>query len=144
MNEKSLRKSWFSRGRVIGIGLVLRILVLVSAVLVAKALPGANQAANVAHASGGPGGSCAPTSGPHCNFKGNTAMVDFFLSSPDGCISLNGFIEVLQNVTHNPPDQKVSGNTVFASVSQSDFCKGFFIDASGKASDVNFQADKDL
>ena len=143
MDRKQPRKSWFSRGRIIGIGLVLGTLVLVSAMLVSHALPGASRTGNVAHASGG-GGGCVSTTGPVCTFKGNTAVVDFFLSSPDGCVQTSGFIEVAQNVTHNPPDPTVSGNTAFVSVFQDNFCTGTFLDGSGQASGVNFQADKDL
>ena len=144
MDRTHPRKSWFSKGRVIGIGLLLSTLVLVSAMLVVHALPGASPAANVAHASGGGGGGCATTSGPSCTFKGNTATVDFFLSSPDGCVQTSGFLEVMQNVTHNPPDPTVSGNTAFVSISQNNFCTGTFLDASGQASGVNFQADQAL
>ncbi|HEY7354818.1 MAG TPA: hypothetical protein VH590_00085 [Ktedonobacterales bacterium] len=138
------RKSLFSRRRILGIGLILSVLVLASAMLVAHALPGANKVANVAHASGGGGGSCVPTSGPSCHFQGNTALVNFFVSSPDGCVQTSGFLEVMQNVTHSPPDQTISGNTVFVSLSQDNFCTGDFLDVSGQGSGVNFQADKGL
>ena len=144
MDRKQPRKSWFSRGRVIGIGLVFGTLVLVSAMLVSHALPGASRVANVAHASGGGGESCVPTSGPSCHFNGNTALVNFFLASPDGCVQTGGFLEVTQNVTHDPPDPAVSGNTVFVSLFQNNFCTQNTLDGFGQASGVSFQADKDL
>ena len=141
---ESPRKNFFSKGRVVAIGLVMSALVLVGAGLVAHFLPANGQTASVAHASGGGGGGCVTTNGPVCTFKGSTAIVNFFSASADGCVQTNGFLEAMESVTRNPPGPQVAGTTVFVSIFQDDFCAGTFVDASGQASGVNFQADKTL
>jgi hypothetical protein len=141
---ESPRKSIFSKGRVVAIGLVMSALVLVGAGLVVHFLPANGQTASVAHASGGGGGGCVTTNGPVCTFKGSTALVDFFSASADGCVQTSGFVEAMESVTHNPPGPQVDGTTVFISLFQDDFCNNTFVDDFGQASGLDFQADKAL
>jgi len=71
-----------------------------------------------AFGSGTGGGGCAPTSGPHCTFKGNNAFVDFS-SVSDGCIFTDVNIEPFASLSQ---PGHVATQSVFIFLSQYDAC----------------------
>ena len=96
-----------------------------------------------AHA-GGTGGGCISTTGaPVCTVKGNSAFAEF--ESFTDCVGTQAFVNVSDQVSHNPPAAANTSLGVFVGISQFDFCAGTSIkDIFGQSSDATFTVNGSL
>lgn len=73
-----------------------------------------------AHGSGsGGGGSCFPTTGPACTYKGNSSFSDFQTVSSDGCIYTDAEVSVYNSLSR---PGEVATQSVFLYISKWDSC----------------------
>ena len=139
----SLVRSILPRHRLLMIVVGFSTLVLIVALLFAQTLLGFGNHTQAAGGGGGPGsGGCAGVSAAICHFKGTSAQATFLYTSADGCTQINGQVMATEDASSMPPNQKVSGNTVFFDLAEYDVCDGTYLLAVDEnASGVDFKAD---
>lgn len=135
LKSRVLSKKW---GIPLGVGISM--VIIIGALFLSGALPGALHSAQ---ASGGGGGCPVIGNKTVCTFKGLQANASF--SSNNGCISTEVDLSALQDVSQSPTDPSAGTTFVTADFLQFDTCQGIQVaDAFGEVSGVTFQGDQAL